>query len=285
MEQANHVKKVLNQNKLALGVWQLLPGSNLARTLARSGYDWVLVDCEHGNIDDAAMHESVAAISSYGVSPIVRIPDFQSWMVKRTPPSYLYSGPCLTRVGALDSGAHGVLAPLIHTVNDAKSFIEASKFPPHGKRGFGSPFSMDRFSIGLTATEYLDQANDNILLAVQIETAQALASVDEIAAIDGLDLLFVGPFDLGNGIGYPVREKGIEPPLEEAIRRIMNAAHAARKKAGIYCGNGQQAKYYADMGFDLVNVATDVGALSAHLGGELAIVRQSEANKVGGPYG
>jgi 4-hydroxy-2-oxoheptanedioate aldolase len=93
-------KSVLDKGGLALGVWQMLPGSNMSRTLARAGYDWVLVDCEHGNIDgrqciifvylgdthllpDAAMHEAVPAITSYGVSPIVRVPDFQSWMIKR----------------------------------------------------------------------------------------------------------------------------------------------------------------------------------------------------------
>jgi len=102
MQGTNRVKTVLNQGERpALGVWQMLPGSNLSRALARAGYDWVLVDCEHGNIDgqtkqpieaileiltspDAAMHEAIPAITSYGSSPIVRVPDFQSWMIKRT---------------------------------------------------------------------------------------------------------------------------------------------------------------------------------------------------------
>lgn len=102
MQGTNRVKTVLNQGERpALGVWQMLPGSNISRALARAGYDWVLVDCEHGNIDgqtkqpieaileiltspDAAMHEAIPAITSYGSSPIVRVPDFQSWMIKRT---------------------------------------------------------------------------------------------------------------------------------------------------------------------------------------------------------
>ncbi|KAL4892887.1 Phosphoenolpyruvate/pyruvate domain-containing protein [Aspergillus ambiguus] len=271
MEGKNRVKQVLSAGERpAFGVWQMLPGSNLARTLARSGYDWVLVDCEHGNIDDAAMHESVPAIASYGVSPIVRIPDLHSWMIKR----------------ALDAGAHGLLAPLIRTVEDAKSFVEAARFPPQGKRGFGSPFAMDRFGFDLTANQYLEQANANILLAVQIETKEALENVDTIAALDGVDLLFVGPFDLGNGIGFPVQGDAFAPELEQAIRRVMLAAHERNKKTGIFCSNGKQAKHYVELGFDLVNVLTDVGALSASLSAELQVVApEAPSKKPSGPYG
>ncbi|KAJ5992190.1 hypothetical protein N7451_007914 [Penicillium sp. IBT 35674x] len=269
MQGTNRVKAVLKQGERpALGVWQMLPGSNLSRTLARAGYDWVLVDCEHGNIDDAAMHEAIPAITSYGSSPIVRVPDFQSWMIKR----------------ALDAGAHGVLAPLVRTVEDAKAFVEAGRFPPQGRRGFGSPFPMDRFGPNVTATQYLKEANENILLSVQIETQEALEAVDEIAAIDGLDLLFVGPFDLGNNIGYPV-EGAFAPQLEQAIQKILASAHAAGKKAGIFCSSGAQAKKYVDIGYDFVNVITDVGALSSSLSNEMEIVTQKAGKTVSGPYG
>ncbi|KAJ5702616.1 hypothetical protein N7488_010164 [Penicillium malachiteum] len=270
MDGTNRVKRVLGMGERpALGVWQLLPGSNLSRILARAGYDWVLVDCEHGNIDDAAMHEAIPAITSYGCSPIVRVPDFQSWMIKR----------------ALDAGAHGVLAPLVRTVEDVKSFVEASRFPPQGRRGFGSPFPMDRFGPHVTATQYLKEANDNILFSVQIETREALEAVDEIAAIDGLDLLFVGPFDLGNNIGHPVEGDTFAPELDQAIQKILSSAHAAGKKAGIFCSNGTQAKRFADMGYDFMNVMTDIGALSSSLSREMEIVSQRAGNAVSGPYG
>ncbi|KAJ5294692.1 hypothetical protein PENANT_c014G08606 [Penicillium antarcticum] len=269
MQGTNRVKSVLDKGRLALGVWQMLPGSNMSRTLARAGYDWVLVDCEHGNIDDAAMHEAVPAITSYGVSPIVRVPDFQSWMIKR----------------ALDAGAHGVLAPLVRTVEDAKSFVEACRFPPQGKRGFGSPFPMERFGPNVTATQYLTEANANLLLAVQIETKEAFDDVDAIAAVDGLDLLFVGPFDLGNGIGHPVLTGTFAPELEQAIEKVLASAHKAGKKAGIYCGSGTQAKKYADLGYDFVNVITDIGALTSSLASEMQIVTQKAGKTTSGPYG
>jgi 4-hydroxy-2-oxoheptanedioate aldolase len=83
MQKANVLRKALGGTSPSFGAWQMIPGSNVSRTIARSGFEWILVDCEHGNIDDGAMHEAVAAIAACGVSPIVRIADNQGWMVKR----------------------------------------------------------------------------------------------------------------------------------------------------------------------------------------------------------
>ncbi|KAH8808278.1 Pyruvate/Phosphoenolpyruvate kinase-like domain-containing protein [Xylogone sp. PMI_703] len=242
MQAANRLQRNLREGKAAsMGVWQMIPGHNVARTLARTGVDWVLVDCEHGNIDDAAMHEAVPAIAACGVSPIVRIPDNQGFLVKR----------------ALDSGAHGVLVPLIYTPEDAKALVTSAKFPPLGKRGFGSPFPMERFHPDLGSTDYLQQANDGLLVMVQIETKEALESVDAIAAIPGIDVLFIGPFDLGNNIGHPIINGVMHENLHAAIAKVLKAANAAGKKAGIFCTSGEQSKEYADQGFHMISVATD----------------------------
>ncbi|KAI1739476.1 Pyruvate/Phosphoenolpyruvate kinase-like domain-containing protein [Xylaria scruposa] len=203
--------------EVCIGVWQTLPGQNVSRVLARTpGVDWVLVDCEHGNIDDAAMHEAVPAIASCGVSPIVRLPDMQGWMIKR----------------ALDAGAHGILIPLLRSAEEAKRIVAAAKFPPQGRRGLGSPFAMERFNPIPTMTEYLQHANESLLTIVQIETQEALDAVDEIAAVPGIDVLFVGPFDLGNNIGHPILDGVMQPELEQAIDRILVATKKAGKKAG-----------------------------------------------------
>ncbi|KAK4132600.1 Phosphoenolpyruvate/pyruvate domain-containing protein [Trichocladium antarcticum] len=218
MARSNRLQQVLAEaTRPAMGFWQMLPGANISRILARSGADWILVDCEHGNIDDAAMHEAVPAIAALGVSPIVRLPDLQPWMVKR----------------ALDSGAHGILVPLIRTVKEVKDVVAAAKFPPQGQRGFGSPFALQSFEPGLTQTEYLQQANESLLTIVQIETQEALDAVGEIAPL--VDALFVGPFDLGNNIGHPVIGDKMDPELVEAIAAILKATVAAGKKCGIYC--------------------------------------------------
>ncbi|KAK4044509.1 Phosphoenolpyruvate/pyruvate domain-containing protein [Parachaetomium inaequale] len=229
MLRSNRLKQVFAEGgRPAMGFWQILPGANISRLLARSGADWVMVDCEHGNIDDAAMHEAVPAIAAVGVSPIVRLPDIQPWMVKR----------------ALDTGAHGILVPLIRTVDEVKNLVAAAKFPPEGQRGFGSPIALQNFEAGLSVTDYLQQANDSLLTMVQIETREALEAVEEIAPL--VDVVFVGPYDLGNNIGHPITGNKMDSELHDAIARILRAAVAAGTKCGIYCGSGEQAKQEAD---------------------------------------
>lgn len=112
------------------------------------------------------MHESVHAVAACGVSPIVRIPNNEGWMVKR----------------ALDAGAHGIIVPLLYSVEDAKRLVETAKFPPVGRRGFGSPFTMGAFDVqgNLSGFEYMKNANDHLLTIVQIETKEALECVSRV---------------------------------------------------------------------------------------------------------
>ncbi|KAI0022434.1 Phosphoenolpyruvate/pyruvate domain-containing protein [Xylariomycetidae sp. FL0641] len=252
----------------SMGLWQTLPGQNVSRILARAGVDWVMVDCEHGNIDDAAMHEAVPAIASCGVSPLVRIPDMQGWMVKR----------------ALDAGAHGILIPLLRSVEEAKRIVAAAKFPPQGQRGLGSPFAMERFTPVPSMTEYLQHANGSLLTMVQIETQEALDAVDEIAAVPGIDVLFVGPFDLGNNIGHPILDGVMQPELHKAIDRILEATNKAGKKCGFFATSGEQAKEYADKGFHMISAALDTTLLQASLQKSLSAARAQAAPQTGGRY-
>lgn len=147
----------------------------------------------------------------------------------------------------MDAGAHGVLVPLLYTAEDAKRLATSAKFPPVGQRGFGSPFPMERFVPSLGSSDYLKQANEALLTMVQIETKEALENVDAIAAVAGIDLLFIGPFDLGNNIGHPIMGGKMHDDLHAAIEKIFKAAKAAGKKAGIFCTSGEQSKKYADM--------------------------------------
>ncbi|KAJ0330496.1 hypothetical protein COL5a_003560 [Colletotrichum fioriniae] len=96
-----------------------------------------------------------------------------------------------------------ILVPLLRTAQEAKDLVQSAKFPPWGRRGFGSPLAMERFSPAPSMTEYLQQANDSLLTIVQIETREALESIDEIAAVEGIDALFIGPFDLGQYMQSP----------------------------------------------------------------------------------
>lgn len=152
-----------------------------------------------------------------------------------------------------------------------KSVVAAAKFPPLGRRGFGSPFAMQNFQPAPTMTEYLQQANDSLLTMVQIETREALDAVEDIAPL--VDVLFVGPFDLGNNIGHPILDGAVAPELDAAIARVLRACRAAGKWCGIYCTSGEQARAYADSGFHMISVATDIVALEAVMAETLAKAR------------
>lgn len=163
------------------------------------------------------------------------------------------------------------MVPLIRTVDEVKNLVASAKFPPQGKRGFGSPFVLQNFDPSLSLTDYLQQANDSLLTMVQIETREALEAVEEIAPL--VDVVFIGPFDLGNNIGHPIIDGKMDPELDEAIARTLRAAVAAGKKCGIYCTSGEQAKKYADQGFHMISVATDYSTLGAAMAGALAAAR------------
>jgi 4-hydroxy-2-oxoheptanedioate aldolase len=210
------------------------------------------------------MHEAVVAIAKEGVSPLVRIAANEAWMVKR----------------ALDSGAHGIVVPLIYTVEDAKRLVSSAKFPPQGNRGFGSPLPVQCFndeSLGY----YLQNANSTLQTIVQIETASALEHVREIAALPGVDCLLIGPFDLGNNIGRPILGE-MHQELKDAIEKIKEAAHAEGKKVGIYTNSGAEAKAYADRGFDMISILTDQMALTAAFSQSLATANGVTAGAAGG---
>ncbi|KAJ4157865.1 hypothetical protein NW754_009515 [Fusarium falciforme] len=263
MQASNKLKSTFVEGKQTFGAWQMLPGANVSRLLARSGVDWVLIDCEHGNIDDGAMHDAVPAVAALGVSPLVRLADMQGWMVKR----------------ALDSGAHGIIVPLVRTVEEAKQLVLDAKFPPLGRRGFGSLIALERFNPNPTLTEYLHQANDALVTIIQIETREAFESVEEIAAVDGIDALFIGPFDLGNNIGYPIQKGIMGPELKEALARILAATRRASKKCGIYCKDAQQAKEFAAQGYDMLVAATDYTTLQTAVNGEVTSAKGEQAGK------
>lgn len=159
-----------------------------------------------------------------------------------------------------------IVVPLLRTAQEARDLVQAAKFPPMGRRGFGSTLPMERFNPVPTATEYLTQANDALLTIVQIETKEAMDNLDAIAAVEGIDALFIGPFDLGNNIGHPILNGVVKPELLDAIGKIFAATKKAGKKCGVYCVNGEQARQFANQGYDMLSVAADATMLEASIG-------------------
>ncbi|EKM76855.1 hypothetical protein AGABI1DRAFT_44190 [Agaricus bisporus var. burnettii JB137-S8] len=212
--------QALRANKPAFGAWLTSPGLFHARTLAKSSpyLSWIAIDCEHGIIPLVpGAAESTVAIESAGVSPLIRIPatgatGSTSWQIKN----------------ALDAGARGVIVPMVNNADKAREIVGDCKFPPKGRRGFGSPFAHTTW--GMNVPQYLESANENILVMVQIETKEAVENVREIAQVDGIDVLFIGPYDLSISLGYPPPSPDPHPAIEQVIQKILKEAHDAGKK-------------------------------------------------------
>ncbi|RXK38685.1 hypothetical protein M231_03995 [Tremella mesenterica] len=247
------LRQKLQAGETTFGTFLMLPSLRTAQTVGGVGLDAVVVDCEHGAIGDSDMHVSVAAIASMGCSPIVRI---------RGP-----EGPLIKR--ALDTGAHGIMVPQINTAEEAASVVKLSKFPPLGLRGQGSPFSAAAH--GLTTPEYLKSANDTLITMIQIETLEGLKNVKEIAAVPGVDMIFIGPNDLAFCLlGYTPANN--EPKFVQAIDTIISAAREAGKLTGILVNTGEQAKE-AKKKFDFVMIGGDVKSMVFWFGDQLKAAR------------
>ena len=145
-----------------------LPSTRTAQILACTGLDAVIIDCEHGHISDFSMHDSVVAISSQGVSPLVRVRGSHSDVIKR----------------ALDAGAHGIVVPMVDTAEDAAAVVRSVKFPPQGLRGQGSAFPA--FALGIDIPTYMKTANETLITCLQIESKLGVENVDAICAVPGV---------------------------------------------------------------------------------------------------
>jgi len=179
----------------------------------------------------------------------VRIPAAEAWWVKRV----------------LDSGAHGVMVPLLQNAAQVREVVSWARYPPKGIRGFGPMYTHHAFGGTCTPEEYRKGADD-VLVIVQIESKESIDNLEEIAQVDGLDVLFIGPFDLSLSLGVPFGGEA----HQSAIARVLEVSHKYGKKAAIYCNDGAQAQIRAKEGFDMISVATDVDMIAKGFAGQVA---------------
>ncbi|TFK87198.1 Phosphoenolpyruvate/pyruvate domain-containing protein [Polyporus arcularius HHB13444] len=268
-------------SKPAFGAWLTLPGAFNARAAASASphLSWVVIDCEHGMTSlHTGAGEVIAAIAGLGPdapSALVRIPA---------------TGPCADGSAAwqikyvLDQGARGIVVPMVSTRAQAASVVAAARFPPQGIRGFGNPFTQLAWGPGVSASDYLARANDAILVLVQIETRDGVQNLDDILSVDGLDGVFIGPYDLSLSLGFPPPSPDPHPEVEKTIQQILASAHAKNKKCAIYCISGTQAAKRAKEGFDMINVTSDSGAMADGLARHLSDAAGATEEKKGSGY-
>jgi 4-hydroxy-2-oxoheptanedioate aldolase len=248
----NPLPELWKQDRTAYTCWLSIPGSWSAEVMAHAGFDAVVVDLQHGLAGNDAMLAMLQAIGTTAAAPIVRVPWNEPSAVMR----------------ALDAGAYGIICPMVNTRAQCEALVAACRFPPEGSRSFGPTRSL--VSIG---PDYLSRSRSFALAFAMIETAEALANLDAIAGVPGLDGLFIGPWDLSLALGIQRAGNLADPAMVEACDRILAAARKHGLVAGIYADSAAQGRPLAARGFRLVNVATDTMLLQRGAEAELAQAR------------
>ncbi len=238
----NKLQELWRDGKAATNCWLALGNALAAEIIAHQGWDSVTIDMQHGQSDYASMCAMLTSVSATSVTPLVRVPWNHPGDVMR----------------ALDAGAYGVICPNVDTREQCERLVGACRYAPEGYRSVG-PLRAAIYG----GPDYVAKANGTLLAIVQIESAESLANVAEIAAVPGLDVLYVGPSDLALSMGREPRADPVDPVVVEAIDRILDAAKRAERRAGIYCRSADYAQRMIEKGFDLVTVTSDEGLLAA----------------------
>ena len=242
----NRIREKFLNHELSVGTFTQLSSTVAVECLGRTGLDYVLIDTEHSAVGLEFLSSAITAADAAGIVPLVRINDITRSKVLQP----------------LDYGAQGLIVPAVETVDQVRRLVEYAKFPPVGNRGFcptrDGGYGYDEISMQGTEA-YFAHANRETLLIPQCETVGCLEHIEEITAMDGVDGIFVGPFDLSIALGRPMAFDCDE--MRAALDRILNACHKNNKMAFIFCGDAQAAKTRAAQGFDSVTAGLDIMAL------------------------
>jgi 4-hydroxy-2-oxoheptanedioate aldolase len=237
----NHFKSALAEGRLQIGLWQSLASAYAAEICAGAGYDWLLFDGEHAPNTVQTMLAQLQAVTAYPVEAVARPPVGDPVIIKQY----------------LDIGFRSLLIPMVGSAEQARWLVSATRYPPAGIRGVAG---LTRASAFGTKAGYLAKAHEDICLVLQIESRAGLDAIEEIAAVDGVDGLFLGPGDLAGALGH-LGDSG-HPTVQAAIADALMRMQKAGKPAGIFATSLENAKMSAAMGARMISIGTDIGLLS-----------------------
>ena len=238
----NKLKSAIEKKQCAIGTFLGAANPSIVEIMGYTGLDFVVIDTEHGPYDTMPMSDLIQAAEGKGLSPVVRVADLTHKEIQR----------------ALDNGAEGIIIPCLRDVDDFRKAVDLAKFAPLGNRGFikgrGSGFGNEPWASG-SLTEYMENSNDKVLLLPQCETKEALDSIEEIVQIEGIDGIFIGPFDLSICMGISGQFDASE--FKEAVDRILSACKQAGKLCMMFTSTPEEARRYIEKGFDAVANSID----------------------------
>ena len=242
----NPLKRALREGRPQIGLWSSFPTHETVEVLAGAGFDWLLLDAEHGPAELPSLHHQLQAMVGGTAAPVVRPAWNDAVLLKRL----------------LDLGVQNFLVPMVQDAAEARRAVAATRYPPQGIRGVSVANRANAFG---RVKDYLPRANEEICVQVQIETRRAVERIEEIAAVDGVDGLFIGPSDLAADLGHlgHSAHPEVRAVIDDALRRIARSG----KAAGILAPLEADARHWLGLGATFVAVGSDLGILA----------RQSEA--------
>ncbi|WP_159656446.1 4-hydroxy-2-oxoheptanedioate aldolase [Vibrio atypicus] len=233
----NQFKHELTQPNPLWGLWLGLPDTSCAEICGSAGFDWVLIDGEHASFDLTSIKLHLQTLAPHSASPIVRAEEANPILIKRL----------------LDIGAQTLLLPMINTKQQAEQAVRAAYYPPLGERGIGA--ALARASQWNRIPNYLHQANEQISVLLQVETKQAIENIEQIAAVEWVDGIFIGPSDLSGSMGHIGNPS--HPEVVAAIDHAINVIQASGKAVGILSLDPIQAQQYAKRGVKFIGAGVD----------------------------
>jgi len=253
-----NLKQRIRNGEAVNGCWLNLGSSITAEIVGQAGFDWVLIDLEHGAGEEKDVLSQLQALEHSNTAAIVRVESAERQRIHRV----------------LDAGVEGVMCPHIDSTADARKVVDGLRYPPGGSRGVAKMVRASGF--GKNFAEYYSNANENIVGVVQIETPEALRHLDEIAAIDGVDVLFIGPADLTMSLG--IFGQFDHHLFTDAVKATVAAAQKAGKAAGILIFNPDEYTRYYELGIRMIACGADatfVAEGSRNMAGKLQSLKTS----------
>jgi 4-hydroxy-2-oxoheptanedioate aldolase len=237
----NAFKKALKEGRTQIGLWSTLCSNMGADAIADAGFDWIVLDTEHSPNEPPDLVRQMQALRGGTATPIVRPAWNDAVLFKRI----------------LDCGAQTLLVPFVQNADEAKRAVAATRYPPHGIRGVATTARASRYG---RVKDYLKTANEQICVLAQVETLDAVKRLPEIAAVDGIDGIFIGPSDLAASLGH--LGNPAHPDVQDAISAAIKPIREAGKAGGYLTGNEEEARKRIAEGFQFVAVGNDLGILA-----------------------
>jgi 4-hydroxy-2-oxoheptanedioate aldolase len=233
----NRMRALWQDDQPALGILVTAPSVQVIQILARCGFDWLLVDMEHGPIDAATAHAMIVATSGTPATPIARVAANVPWLAKPL----------------LDAGAQGIVFPMVNSAAEAEAAVRGMKYPPAGDRHWGPFYAPPRWNLPMP--RYMQVANDEVVTIVMIEHPAAIEQIDRIVAVPGVDLAVIGIFDLATALGVPGQLD--HPEVVRAIARAESAILQSPVKLGGVARSPEQANAMIERGYRMLALGFD----------------------------